>query len=323
MRHNTPRASMTMIIEHHSLSSSIPTSSTLASTSMSTPHIPQEILDAIIDRVAELSFEYVKELSLASRCFVQRCQSRLFWKFVIPNSGYLEGDEIAELEDLRNYPTIFGYIHQLQISFDYSGTTKEETYQQSEKYNRALEEIISHMRGLKTLYVIFTTPVVGEKEVVASWGAISPTCRTTLHHLRFSNPGLNLISFYNIHDIPISFIFSNPRLDHVEFKKHSSIAASEDKASWSLKSLCCRRTGLQTVTSGHHTSPITSLLPFVRNLTYLALEIVNTDGHVDAWNAIAASRMGGLEILVLHYSQRISVSFIEPAQGKFLSQTKY
>jgi hypothetical protein len=162
---------------------------------------------------------------------------------VIPHSGYLEDDEIAELEDLRNYPTIFGYIRQFQISFDYAETTndEEETCQRSEKYNRALEEITSHMRGLKRLYVIFTKPVVDEKEVVASWGAISPTCRTTLHHLRFSNPGLNLISFYNIHDIPISFVFSSPRLDHVEFEKHSSIAtedsiaASEDKASWSLK----------------------------------------------------------------------------------------
>ena len=189
---------------NHDCDSSV---STPTPPSMSTPQISQDVLDVIVDTVAEQSFECLKKLSVTFR------------------------DASLELEETQYYPTIIGYIRQLQIYFDYAGTTndEEETYQRSEKYNRALEGITSHVCGLKRLYVVFTKPVVGWDEEVASWGAISPTpCRRTLHHLRFNNPGLSSISFYNIHDILISFIFSNPRLDHVEFEKHSSIATENN-----------------------------------------------------------------------------------------------
>ncbi|KAF7319161.1 hypothetical protein HMN09_00252600 [Mycena chlorophos] len=125
-------------------------------------HLPQELIDAIVDSVADprqdggIHEETLRACSLAGRAFVRPCQQRLFSSlklYTAHNSFCARGTEASVIQTslqlaqvLRDSPHLAPYVRQVSVAYPKSISVLYEP-----EYLQALADVFQHLSGLETL----------------------------------------------------------------------------------------------------------------------------------------------------------------------------
>ena len=272
---------------------------------MAIPSLPPEILDTIMDWVAELSSESLNDLALSSRRFTHRSQSHLFCTMT------LDSDNVKKrLDMLGSHPSLFRHTRTLILNMGFS---RPDDNDESEFHNSMLS-LLDHFRGVTTLAIIFFKSYPDDTgEEWATWETTSPSCRDVITQAIITVSVLNDLYVQGLRNIPIHMVQSLPHLRRLLLEKYAGFSKEGAKvgalAPPNLQWLSCHRTGITS---------LPPLLPSFCDIPHLSFEIAGVQEHVAAWTVLGTT-LPRLESLVLNYSNRTSSSRRNLDLGELLS----
>ncbi|KAF6753009.1 hypothetical protein DFP72DRAFT_434429 [Ephemerocybe angulata] len=255
---------------------------------MSIAALPKEILDKIVDHIAEVpddvypSKKPLKAVALSARCFLHRCQSHLFRDISIPTTGI----PTSLLDVLETKPGLLKHVRKLVV---WLNVTSQPLAQQ-----RALLRIAEHLEGLERLLLISSN-----HKGDCSWNYLGAVRQTAITKMFEEQPLVHL-TLCGILDIPFRPVASLPHLQTVHLTQAATFSGVEELAvQWKLVSLRCNQLAYQALPA------LLSLnAPAVGNsLVYLQLQVPTLEGHKAAWKILLCAGDSPLEFLRIEYAR--------------------
>ncbi|KAF5336194.1 hypothetical protein D9611_006189 [Ephemerocybe angulata] len=260
---------------------------------MSIAALPKEILDKIVDHIAEVpadvypSKKPLKAVALSARCFLHRCQSHLFRDISIPTTGI----PTSLLDVLETKPGLLKHVRKLVV---WLNITSQPLSQQ-----RALLRVAEHLEGLDRLLLISSN-----HKGDCSWNYLGPVRRAAITKMFKEQPLVHL-TLCGILDLPFHLVASLPHLQTVHLAQAVTfLGADELSVQWKLVSLRCNQLAYQALPA------LLSLnAPAVSNsLVYLQLQVPTLEGHKATWKILICAGDSPLELLRIEYARTYELS---------------